>query len=729
MAKDKHVTNAEKPVPTYAVVLPEHAGKARRGCAAPVEVAGAWVDAPDGPRGELAGASLGDDRALFAGDRDVLRFAPPLDLGARYTVAVVGAPFRDANPRKAGIARWMVATYGGASKDAHVCVLHEGGRQLLGVWARDEWFPCAPPCDLLDVAPRRADGLYEIVAHGAAGRTVFFVDGARVGAAAAAAAAEVDGAGNVPLPPKPGPSDRKQVFGALRRLEVHAGALVAPAACFRDLASLPPPPRRPKTAPKRKVVAEVAADDAAPPAKKPRAKREAAPKGAPAKAPRGAPAKGAAAKPPAAKADGAAAAKQPARKPAPAPRKPLRARDHGDCRKVLRSRVLAAHGEEAAFLAAADASPRGADVWVGYEPREPKSLGDLAALLRARPRDCVYKFRPGTWAVGDLGASLEAEGRRRGGAAVMEALRAASQMSTLFAPSGGGDDKSWRDLDKSSNSVDFGAFARAAARSDAAYAAGDETALRACIAAGAGANKVTEWKPSFLGGSRRIAPPPWFADASWLGKLAEKGKREVFKPKLALMQAGALTSQHRDNYGTVTWIKVLAGQQLLLTWSMADGDAADGLGDDGDHDADFPWAAFAELPSARLVLLDAGDFFLMRPGVYHRVFTLRPKVQLFGEFVAGPTFLDALASAAADAARPETLKARDKRITMRDILFAGLQAAAAGDPKLAAVADLKGDAALARLRWLDDGAAAALGAAASLDVDAACRRLLAHPGI
>ena len=64
-----------------------------------------------------------------------------------------------------------------------------------------------------------------------------------------------------------------------------------------------------------------------------------------------------------------------------------------------------------------------------------------------------------------------------------------------------------------------------------------------------------------------------------------------------------------------------------------------------------------------------------------------------------------------------------------DILFAGLQAAAAGDPKLADVADLKGDAALARLRWLDDGAAAALGAAASLDVDAACRRLLAHPGI
>ena len=30
----------------------------------------------------------------------------------------------------------------------------------------------------------------------------------------------------------------------------------------------------------------------------------------------------------------------------------------------------------------------------------------------------------------------------RGGGAVMEALRSASQMSTLFAPSGGGDDKS-----------------------------------------------------------------------------------------------------------------------------------------------------------------------------------------------------------------------------------------------------------------------------------------------
>ena len=733
--------------PTYVVDLPRHASKGRRGMGAAVSVAGSWVDAPEGPRGLLVCEDLDDEGATFRGDRDVLSFAPPLALvgdgGAEcYTIALECLPQRSVGQHRR-VARWMVATFGGGDgdtqdHDAHVCALHLDGKQALGVWQGDEWWPCRPECDLLAARPRLADGFLRVVAQGSSrggqgrGVTQFFVDGARVGAADACVLNAIDGAGNVPLPARPDPSHRKQVFGKLRRLEVYAGALVPPKCCFRDVDALPPPPKRPKTAPpeappklakKRDVVDLTGDSDGETPArKKPKApppKKQVAVKVAEKKKPAAKVVKEKAPK------DGAA---------------------HGDCAKVLRSRVLFAHGEEVAFLSAARASPRGGGLWVDYESRCPASGADLERLLRSRKRDCVFKFRPGAFDVGPLGTELEALARAEGGGAVMERLRSASQMSTLFAPSGGGDDKSWRDLDRSSNRVDFAQFAKAAARSDAAFAQKDDAALLASIDGGASSNKVTEWKPSFLvqpGSRRKLGTPQWFEDASWLTKLSEKCKREVFRPKLALMQAGALTSQHRDNYGTLTWIRVLGGQQLLATWSMADGDdvADRGLGDvvsgEGEHDdADFPWDAFVQLPTARLTLLDVGDFFLMKPGVYHRVFTLRPKVQLFGEFVSAATFDDALTSAFADAARPDCLKACEKNISMKDIFLAGvLTALAASDDAVlqrahADVAALRGDAALAKLRWLPRDAARALDAATGLDVDATCLRLLrAPPGV
>ena len=89
---------------------------------------------------------------------------------------------------------------------------------------------------------------------------------------------------------------------------------------------------------------------------------------------------------------------------------------------------------------------------------------------------------------------------------------------------------------------------------------------------GSNAQKVTEWKPAFLrrqGTSPESTGllPPWFESRSWLTKL-KRSDAEVFRPKFALMQAGACTEHHRDNYGTLTWIKVLGGSQFLATWNM-----------------------------------------------------------------------------------------------------------------------------------------------------------------
>ena len=105
-------------------------------------------------------------------------------------------------------------------------------------------------------------------------------------------------------------------------------------------------------------------------------------------------------------------------------------------------------------------------------------------------------------------------------------------------------------------------------------------------------------------------------------------------------------------------------------------------------------------------------------------------------FPAQATFDDALTSAFADAARPDCLKACEKNISMKDIFLAGVLTALANSDDAALqrahadVAALRGDAALAKLRWLPRDAARALDAAAGLDVDATCLRLLrAPPGV
>ena len=316
----------------------------------------------------------------------------------------------------------------------------------------------------------------------------------------------------------------------------------------------------------------------------------------------------------------------------------------------------------------------------------------------------------------------------------MQILRDKSQMSTLFAPTGAGD-TDWNHA-KTSIEVSFDGFIRSADRADTCRSRRDVKGLDREVEKGSNAQKVTEWKPAFLRRSGTTPDntgllPPWFESRSWLTKL-KRSDAEVFRPKFALMQAGACTEHHRDNYGTLTWIKVLGGSQLLATWNMADGDSTPELSDNTEeHDEDFPWSTFAQLPSARLVFLDVGDVFFMRPGVYHRVFTLSAKVQLFGEFVGASTFVESLKSAKADRERPHCLKARDSRITMTSLFLAGLAAelGEVDDGPLKEALALGGLEALRAIRTLPDKYLDRCSRVLGFDADAACQQLLACPGL
>jgi hypothetical protein len=267
--------------------------------------------------------------------------------------------------------------------------------------------------------------------------------------------------------------------------------------------------------------------------------------------------------------------KKPKKKASIEPPPPPRSLD--PAQRVCASRVLAVHGEEEAFLEAVRAAPRGRHLWLGYDPKPPVDAKSLDAFLRARPHRTVFKFRgedAPSFGLGTLGAELEHAARRDGGAAAMQILRDKSQMSTLFAPTGAGD-TDWNHS-KTSIEVSFDGFIRSADKADQCRSRRDVKGLDREVEKGSNAQKVTEWKPAFLrrqGTSPESTGllPPWFESRSWLTKL-KRSDAEVFRPKFALMQAGACTEHHRDNYGTLTWIKVLGGSQLLATWNMADGD-------------------------------------------------------------------------------------------------------------------------------------------------------------
>ena len=170
---------------------------------------------------------------------------------------------------------------------------------------------------------------------------------------------------------------------------------------------------------------------------------------------------------------------------------------------------------------------------------------------------------------------------------------------------------------------------------------------------------------------------------------------------------------------------------------MADGNAIPGLGDDagdGGEGAGFTWQLLCAMPSARLVVLRAGDVFLMQPGTYHRVFTLRSKLQLFGEYLSGPSIVASIRSAFADKLRPACLNACDSTITMSDIFAAGLKkelshrtaAPEASAQALHVLETCKPKDAPQALRWLHPDTLTQLSTLLGFDLDQACQLLAQH---
>ncbi|KAJ1457785.1 hypothetical protein M885DRAFT_615208 [Pelagophyceae sp. CCMP2097] len=687
------------------------------------------------------------DGVRFEETADVLVFEPPLAIVAAaskkgaYTIACE-VQFRKSSASK-NDARWLVVTYGNPPDDqcaepAHVCVKVENGKRLLGCWDGMQWMPCEPPCEM------PGGSWHEVVAVGRAtpgtsnrqGTTVFFVDGKRVGMAATFINSPIVGAGNVPPRTRngvPDPLAIKQVVGRLRRLQVFRGVALDDASqCLHDVepeaTCLSPtqPPRRVKSeggVPSRHVKEEEFCA-AAPPPKR-------------------------------------------VRKVTPV--------THDDAVAVVRSRALRSLGEEDAFLEALVAARRGLGLWAPYIAVDSTALlaslasdadtahgaAALRELFLTRPDEIVFKFEePAFFDLGPLGAELTRCARDRGGSHSMRELRKRSQVSQVGVSGCSTAHRSWANLEgRLETAVDFGEFIAGAAQSEEATTVAD---LDAALKRGSMMSKITQWKPDFLRNSQLVAPPMWFVQSNWLSHLAERQKRNVFLPKFALMQAGALTTHHRDNYGAWTWIRMIGGEQLLAVWSMADGDAAPRMGDAGappplppprkgrgkrpeapaapevDGEDPFTWAAFVALPSARLVLLRPGDFFLMRPGTYHRVVTLRSKVQLFGEYVLGPTFQESLRSVDADMRRGACLDACDTTITMTDVLHGGLRYelerhCATDHVALRAFHVLtdsskKHAAALDAVRWLDADTLAHLSRLLGFELDAViqfclCRRL------
>ncbi|KAJ8613425.1 hypothetical protein CTAYLR_002295 [Chrysophaeum taylorii] len=421
---------------------------------------------------------------------------------------------------------------------------------------------------------------------------------------------------------------------------------------------------------------------------------------------------------------------------------------HPDFASVMRSRALSPHGEEEAFATAVSNAKRGNAIWVPYSAVETAAERVRHFAIDEARHACAFKFRSEVFELGPPGPELERLARAAGASAAMRELMSSTQMSTLFAPAG----RDPSGVGGQGTSLDFKAFVAAATECDRVRPVGDKDdvatlAERASVVGlWSNAPKVTEWKPDWLrsSGEPRLGTPRAWDPANWLTHL-ELRRRHVFRPKLAMMLSGALTAHHRDNFGAWTWIKVIGGEQLFACWSMADGDASDRLrdrdDDDENEDQRFDWAAFVALPSARLVVLRAGDFFLLRPGTYHRVLTLQTKLQLFGEFIWGESFLDSLESVIADSQRPSCLHACDTTISMTDVFYVGLVSEINAAVLRATGEDRKHlrkalqilhcstgtrdrRAKLQALRWVHPDCMAVIVRYLRLDVDTACQHLV-----
>ena len=81
-------------------------------------------------------------------------------------------------------------------------------------------------------------------------------------------------------------------------------------------------------------------------------------------------------------------------------------------------------------------------------------------------------------------------------------------------------------------------------------------------------------------------PPEWLRQDNWV-EVETTGRRGFFETMLQLVHAKDQTGSHFDNNACDTWMKLLAGQVLVATWSFEDAK---------EHGMDAGW----EVPSALL---------------------------------------------------------------------------------------------------------------------------------
>lgn len=186
-----------------------------------------------------------------------------------------------------------------------------------------------------------------------------------------------------------------------------------------------------------------------------------------------------------------------------------------------------------------------------------------------------------------------------------------------------------------------------------------------------------------------------FESGNWARHLPPRA-RATFEPKLLLIHAPFVTKTHRDNVGVWAWVKTFAGLSIFLVWSLEDGERLD-LTDATPDDAwtrRGAWRSFFSMPSARLLVLQRGDFAVLRAGAYHRVFTLETKVVAYGDYFCAGGFEATLASVRRDE--------RPHELGVDDVLLAGLKHAAKTKPQCRRLLEvyLSGTTPAARRRFL-----------------------------
>lgn len=107
--------------------------------------------------------------------------------------------------------------------------------------------------------------------------------------------------------------------------------------------------------------------------------------------------------------------------------------------------------------------------------------------------------------------------------------------------------------------------------------------------------------------------------------------RKTLSAGVQMMKRGFHTRTHRDQYGVAGIVRNVAGRTWFIVWGREEGDTAR-LNDstpEGDWDKRSTWSTLFGLASATFVLLGPGDQAVLRPGAYHRVFSLTTKVAAY----------------------------------------------------------------------------------------------------